>query len=273
MILVVSLFLLAMTSGFAYAVTYKDTNKGDWYHRYISFVTNNKIMNGDVNGYFKPDKTVTKADLSAALYKYNTYINKEIDSKIANGQDDERKTISAIAKAMPSVVYVQAPNAIGTGFFISEKTILTNHHVINTATTGIVKISLVTGQEYTARILKSDANKDLALLEVQGHTGFNFLEFTDSKVIGQTILVLGHPTGIPFTASKGIVSRTDLHDTNYYMDLIQLDTPINPGNSGSPAIGYDGKAVGIVASKYAGDMIDSMGFAISYKTIKEFLQP
>lgn len=282
LILSISLSVSAST------VIYKDVKDKDWYKKYVTFVSNNGIMKEAEKGYFKPNDKTSRAELARSIYNYDTYsnknidkkikisneallknINKIVDKKISNSQDDEKKTISTIAKSMPSVVMVGAGNSIGTGFFIGKKQILTNYHVISDPTN--LRVKLVTGQIYDAKILKTDSNRDLALLEIDSNEDFIPLEFTDSKTIGQTIIILGNPEGIPFTASKGIVSRTELRDTNGYMDLIQMDAPVNHGNSGSPVIGYDGKVIGIVVSKYEGAEIDSIGFSISYKTIKEFL--
>jgi serine protease Do len=160
----------------------------------------------------------------------------------------------------------EAPTAIGSGFFINQNgTIVTNNHVVENAEQITVKIS--DGRELTATLVGADELTDLAVLRVQGGSGrFPFVTFDRSADlrVGDWVVAVGNPFGLEGTATAGIVSATGRRDFGAsYVDYIQIDAPINRGNSGGPTFDLRGRVVGVnsaIFSPTGGNV--GIGFAI-----------
>ncbi len=155
----------------------------------------------------------------------------------------------------------------GSGFIISKDGyIISNHHVIEDAKT--VKVILSDGiTEYSAKIVGSDAQSDLAVLKVDA-TGLSAAQLGDSDEleVGETVAAIGNPYGMELfsTMHNGIVSALNrkLEIGGTYMTLIQTNALINPGNSGGPLVNAYGQVVGITSSKLVADGYEGIGFAI-----------
>ena len=168
--------------------------------------------------------------------------------------------------------------ALGSGFVISpDGVIVTNNHVIDNAID--IKVTLDDGTELPAKLLGADAKSDLAVLKVQAPHPLSTIAWGDSDKLklGDQILAIGNPFGIGTTVTAGIVSARgrDLH-SGPYDDFIQIDAPINHGNSGGPLVDRDGNVVGINTAIYSpnGGSV-GVGFAIpsdEAKTIVAKLQ-
>src|SRR5262245_322238 len=134
----------------------------------------------------------------------------------------------------------------GSGFFVSaDGYIVTNHHVVDKA----VKVEIVTDNGLTlpAKVIGTDAKTDLALLKVDGRADFPFVELADSKPrVGEWVVAMGNPFGLGGTVTAGIVSA---HGRNIgagpYDDFLQIDAPVNKGNSGGPTFNTKGEVVGV----------------------------
>ncbi|MBB3659585.1 serine protease Do [Rhizobium sp. BK650] len=155
--------------------------------------------------------------------------------------------------------------ALGSGFVISpDGVIVTNNHVIDNAID--IKVTLDDGTELPAKLLGADAKSDLAVLKVQAPHRLATIAWGDSDKLklGDQILAIGNPFGIGTTVTAGIVSARgrDLH-SGPYDDFIQIDAPINHGNSGGPLVDRDGNVVGINTAIYSpnGGSV-GVGFAI-----------
>ncbi|MBB3592175.1 serine protease Do [Rhizobium sp. BK529] len=155
--------------------------------------------------------------------------------------------------------------ALGSGFVISpDGVIVTNNHVIDNASD--IKVTLDDGTELPAKLLGADAKSDLAVLKVQAPHQLPTIAWGDSDKLklGDQILAIGNPFGIGTTVTAGIVSARgrDLH-SGPYDDFIQIDAPINHGNSGGPLVDRDGNVVGINTAIYSpnGGSV-GVGFAI-----------
>lgn len=162
--------------------------------------------------------------------------------------------------------------ARGSGFIISDDGyIVTNNHVVNGATK--VTIKLDDGTVLPAKIVGRDAKTDIALLRVKASSKLPYVELGNSDDVqpGQWIVAVGNPYGLGGTVTSGIVSALgrDLH-SGAYNDFIQVDAPINRGNSGGPLITLDGKVVGVnsmIMSPNGGGSI-GIGFAIPSSTVQ-----
>ena len=140
------------------------------------------------------------------------------------------------------------PIAQGSGFFISEDGYLvTNNHVVSEGS----DFSVVTndGKEFDAKLIGTDPRTDLAVLKVDGDgTKFTYVDFADdSKVrIGDWVVAVGNPFGLGGTVTAGIVSARGRDiGAGPYDDFIQIDAPVNRGNSGGPTFNLNGQVVGI----------------------------
>ncbi|WP_159997095.1 DegQ family serine endoprotease [Roseomonas sp. 18066] len=159
----------------------------------------------------------------------------------------------------------QRMQALGSGFIVdAEGHIVTNNHVVNGATE--VKVTLDDGRELPARIVGRDPRTDLALLQVKSDTPLPFLKLGNSDAArpGDWVVAVGNPYGLGGTVTAGIVSARgrDIH-SGPYDDFLQIDAPINRGNSGGPLFGLDGSVIGVNTAIYSpsGGSI-GIGFAI-----------
>ena len=124
----------------------------------------------------------------------------------------------------------------GSGFFISaDGYIVTNNHVVENAET--IKVVLKDERELDAVVVGRDEATDLAVIKVKGRRGpFPFVNFEGAGKprVGDWVITVGNPFGLGGTATAGIVSAygRDINDT--FVDYIQIDAPINRGNSGGP---------------------------------------
>ena len=161
--------------------------------------------------------------------------------------------------------------ALGSGFIVSaDGIIVTNNHVIQNAND--IKITLDDGTELPAKLLGADEKSDLAVLKVSSAKQLPTVTWGDSSKLklGDQILAIGNPFGIGTTVTAGIVSARgrDLH-SGPYDNFIQIDAPINHGNSGGPLVDRDGKVVGINTAIYSpnGGSV-GVGFAIPSEEAK-----
>lgn len=155
--------------------------------------------------------------------------------------------------------------ALGSGFIISpDGVIVTNNHVIDNAID--IKVTLDDGTELPAKLVGTDPKSDIAVLKIQASKPLPTVAWGDSDKLklGDEILAIGNPFGIGTTVTAGIVSARgrDLH-SGPYDDFIQIDAPINHGNSGGPLVDRDGNVVGINTAIYSpnGGSV-GVGFAI-----------
>jgi len=142
----------------------------------------------------------------------------------------------------------------GSGFIISEDLeVVTNYHVIEGGTN--IDIEFNDGRSYPARILGTDEETDLALLEIQTDEKIphvNFHQPQDLR-IGDWVVAIGNPFGIGQSTSLGVISAIGREkvDSGSYVDYIQTDATINRGNSGGPLFNLDGDVVGVNSAIYS----------------------
>jgi serine protease Do len=134
----------------------------------------------------------------------------------------------------------------GSGFFISaDGYAVTNNHVVDHAKT--VQITTDDGAIHKAKVVGSDPKTDLALIKVEADKSFPFVKFADRDPrVGDWVVAVGNPFGLGGTVTAGIVSARGRDiGSGPYDDYIQIDAPINKGNSGGPAFNMDGEVIGV----------------------------
>ncbi|SEF12406.1 serine protease Do [Rhizobiales bacterium GAS191] len=142
--------------------------------------------------------------------------------------------------------------ALGSGFFISaDGYAVTNNHVVEKAKT--VSVTTDDGKTYPAKVIGTDPKTDVALIKVDGRTDFPFVKLaTASPRIGDWVLAVGNPFGLGGTVTAGIVSARGRDiGSGPYDDFLQIDAPVNRGNSGGPTFDLSGNVVGVNTAIYS----------------------
>ncbi len=154
--------------------------------------------------------------------------------------------------------------AQGSGFIISaDGYVVTNNHVVQGADELTVRTN--TDKEYKAKVVGTDPKTDLALLKIDSPEKFSSVAFAKKEPrVGDWVIAVGNPFGLGGTVTTGIISARGRNiGSGPYDDFLQIDAPINKGNSGGPAFNLDGEVVGIntaIFSPSGGSV--GIGFAI-----------
>jgi serine protease Do len=161
----------------------------------------------------------------------------------------------------------------GSGFFISaDGYAVTNNHVVD----GADKVEVTTddGKTYKAKVIGTDQRTDLALIKVEDGSNFPFAKLSGTKPrIGDWVLAVGNPFGLGGTVTAGIVSASGRDIGNGpYDDFIQIDAPVNKGNSGGPAFNTNGEVIGVNTAIYSpsGGSV-GIAFSIPAQTVQSVI--
>ena len=158
----------------------------------------------------------------------------------------------------------------GSGFFISaDGYAVTNNHVVDHANS--VQVTADDGTVYPAKVVGTDPKTDLALIKVDGNKNFPFVKFAEqAPQVGDWVVAVGNPFGLGGTVTAGIVSARGRDiGAGPYDDYVQIDAPINKGNSGGPAFDVNGNVIGVntaIFSPSGGSV--GIGFDIPADTAK-----
>jgi serine protease Do len=160
----------------------------------------------------------------------------------------------------------------GSGFFISgDGFAVTNNHVVDKAES--VQVTADDGKTHTAKVIGTDPRTDLALIKVEGGP-FPYVKLSDkSPRIGDWVLAVGNPFGLGGTVTAGIVSARGRDiGASAYDDFIQIDAPVNKGNSGGPTFDTEGNVIGVntaIFSPSGGSV--GIAFAIPADTVSSVI--
>jgi serine protease Do len=160
----------------------------------------------------------------------------------------------------------------GSGFFISaDGYAVTNNHVVQNAEN--VTVTTDDGKTFDAKVIGTDPRTDLALIKVEG-SDFPFVKLAEgSPRIGDWVLAVGNPFGLGGTVTAGIVSARGRDiGAGPYDDFIQIDAPVNKGNSGGPTFDVDGNVIGVntaIFSPSGGSV--GIAFAIPAATVSSVI--
>jgi serine protease Do len=190
-----------------------------------------------------------------------------------------RVDMTRLQRQMPGLPFVMPPGqggeegneggsgprrqSAGSGFFISaDGYVVTNNHVIEDAES--IKVVLKDETELEATVVGRDEGTDMAILKVKG-TGFTFVNFENSARprVGDWVLTVGNPYNLGGTATAGIVSAYGRDIGETFVDYIQIDAPINRGNSGGPTFDVYGRVIGVNSAIFSptGGSV-GIGFAV-----------
>lgn len=167
-----------------------------------------------------------------------------------------------------AVVQIASKTGAGTGFYLRDyDVIVTNNHVVKDNWKVTIK-----GRSFgkqLARVLFADEKYDLAFIVPPGGATLPQLNMGDYASLhdGDMVIAIGHPYGLNYTATQGVISRVDRVQAG--IKYIQIDAAINPGNSGGPLVNSNGEVIGINTFIIKGG--DNLGFALPVSDLKTAL--
>ena len=145
-----------------------------------------------------------------------------------------------IESFQPAIIQIATQTATGTGFYVKEfDLIVTNEHVVGD--NAEVTIAGRLFQKGSFRVWYTDRKHDLAFLETPKEIILPEVKLGSYETLkdGDPVVAIGHPYGLNYTATQGVISKVDrIRDG---LKFIQIDAAINPGNSGGPLVNDDGK--------------------------------
>lgn len=189
--------------------------------------------------------------------------------------------VTAAGKTVPGVVSVLVggaggASATGSGFAVDDQQhIITNDHILAKGRNGSVTVELPDGRRFAAEVVGREPRSDLAVLKVPPSAGLAALPLAKpgSTRVGEPVLAVGSPLGLPGTVTAGIVSALDrqvrLGDNRH--SAVQTDASINPGNSGGPLVNARGEVVGVntAIATIDGNGSIGIGFAIPIDQVQQ----
>ncbi len=178
-----------------------------------------------------------------------------------------------IEKYQSVIIQIATQTGTGTGFYVKEfDVIVTNNHVVNNAVEVTIKGKFF--NKSLSRVWYTDIKHDLAFLEPPQNVSLGEIQLGHYETLqdGDEVVAIGHPYGLNYTATQGVISKVDrIRDG---LKFIQIDAAINPGNSGGPLVNDKGEVIGVNSFIIRGG--DNLGFAlpVSYlRTALELYQP
>lgn len=169
----------------------------------------------------------------------------------------------------PAIIQIATQNSTGTGFYIKEfDLIVTNEHVVGKNAEITMAGRLF--DKRLGRVLYTDKKHDLAFLQAPADVQLPEVKFGSYEEThdGDVVVAIGHPFGLNYTATQGVISKVDR--VREGVKYIQIDAAINPGNSGGPLVNKKGEIIGINSFIIKGG--DNLGFALPVSYMKEALQ-
>lgn len=212
------------------------------------------------------------SEIRDSILSTQTSLTSQINSLKAETSSDFSGIIETV---IPGVVSVSTDVSQGSGFIITKDGyVITNAHVL--AGGKYVRVlTYESSQWIPAKLIGYDTNIDIAILKIPDQN-YNYLSFgnSDNLKVGEKAIALGNPLGLSFSVSEGIISGLKRVGPNNLPIYIQIDTPLNPGNSGGPLVNKEGKVIGINNFKLQGS--ENLGFSLesneAVKTINQIFQ-
>lgn len=218
-----------------------------------------------------PDFTNLVSQVKPAVVSITNRL-KSTPADFNNGQSQQMPELPfPFSQMIPQHPHVQAVEARGSGFIISaDGYVVTNNHVVKDERT--LSVTLDDGTVLPAKVVGTDPRTDIALLKINAHHKLPFIQLGNSRNVkpGEWVVAMGNPFGLGGTVTAGIVSAVSRDiGAGPYDQFIQVDAPINQGNSGGPLFTQDGKVIGMntaIISPSGGSV--GIGFAIPSDMIR-----
>lgn len=179
---------------------------------------------------------------------------------------DSQNIIEQYQKA---IIQIATSSGTGTGFYVKEyDLIVTNDHVV--AENPEVTIAGKAFEKVMSRVWYTDRKHDLAFLEAPKNIELPEIRLGHYEEMkdGDAVVAIGHPYGLNYTATQGVISKVDRIREG--LKFIQIDAAINPGNSGGPLVNQKGEVIGVNSFIIRGG--DNLGFALPVNYLREALQ-
>ncbi|MFA5992600.1 MAG: trypsin-like peptidase domain-containing protein [Candidatus Pacearchaeota archaeon] len=251
----------------------------------IYLAQNVYLLKQDMNKNIETSINKTKLELESQILdveKQNLERTQKLTATVLSVKNDLTTQVSElkassgndfsgiIQQSIKGVVSISTEVAQGSGFIISsDGYLVTNAHVLVGGSHA--KALLYNKTELVpVKLVGYDENLDIAVLKMDSGT-YDHLDFGDSSnlEIGEKAIVLGNPLGLSFSASEGIISGLKREGPNGINSYIQIDAPLNRGNSGGPLIDKTGKVIGINNFKIKNT--ENLGFALESNAAKEMI--
>jgi serine protease Do len=220
-----------------------------------------------VEPHVLPDFTALVARVKPAVVSITTMLKSNAAAEMQGGP----QLPFPFNQMIPQQPQARAVEARGSGFIIDANgTIVTNNHVVKDAKS--VTVTLDDGTTLPAKIVGRDPRTDIAVLHVDAGHKLPYIQLGNSRDVkpGEWVIAMGNPFGLGGTVTEGIVSAVSRNiGAGPYDQFIQVDAPINEGNSGGPLFTQDGKVIGMntaILSPSGGSV--GIGFAIPSDTIR-----
>jgi serine protease Do len=169
----------------------------------------------------------------------------------------------------PAIIQIATQTSTGTGFYLKDyDVIVTNEHVV--AQNAEVTIAGKTFEKVFSRVWYTDKKHDLAFLQPPPNADLPALRLGNYERLkdGDEVLAIGHPFGLNYTATQGVISRVERIREG--LKFIQIDAAINPGNSGGPLVNAAGEVIGVNSLRIQGG--DNLGFALPVVYLRTALE-
>jgi S1-C subfamily serine protease len=265
-----------------YDVHPKDQNKGsliadystemkvaEWEKNNVNFNIS-KILNPKNLVNTEKEKFINLNDIQKLILTASN----ETKNKINNKHNNLISKSGAIADPrFNSVVVVKAGSGTGSGFYVTPEIILTAYHVVEKSS--LVQLETYNGRQSSGRIIAHDIRLDLALIKAD-EVGVPLEIFSGNINLGRTVEAIGHPPGLSFTITRGIISSLRKQSSIYTkgsakVEFIQSDTPVSPGNSGGPLF-LGNKVIGVVDFGNVEKYSQNLNFSVSFNEVNNFLR-
>jgi serine protease Do len=197
----------------------------------------------------------------------NTGETTNLKPQTTNTKNMDSKQI--IEQYQHAIIQIATQGGTGTGFYLKEyDLIVTNDHVV--ANNAEVTIAGKSFDKMLSRVWYTDRKHDLAFLEAPKDVQLPEIRLGQYEVMkdGDPVVAIGHPYGLNYTATQGVISKVDrIRDG---LKFIQIDAAINPGNSGGPLVNVNGEVIGVNSFIIRGG--DNLGFALPVNYLSEALK-
>ncbi|WP_419787795.1 S1C family serine protease [Pseudodesulfovibrio sp.] len=214
-----------------------------------------------------------KAHSYGSMADIRRNIIKNRNVAVANAKKEDYGFDKREDKRFESVVVVENSNSLGSGFYVTSDLVLTNYHVVKEQK--FIELKKWDKTETFGKVVAKDVRLDLALVKVQDRGApVTFYDRKDVK-LGDNVEAIGHPEGVDFTLTRGIISSVREHTSIMGVKgkpvlFIQTDTAINHGNSGGPLF-LGAYVIGVNDWGYETKIAVGLNFSIHYSEVFKFL--